>query len=117
MESYQAVWNEQDPERRRKLVAELWAPDGAYVTGANEHKGLEAIEASVARAYEDFVGKGYAFRLASEVAAHHAGVRFTWDMVPVGGGEAAAIGDEFLILDDAGQIKLDYQFMVKMPPA
>lgn len=28
---YVAVWNERDPERRRALVAELWAPDGEHV--------------------------------------------------------------------------------------
>lgn len=115
MDRYQAVWNEKDAENRHTLVTELWAEDGAYVNGSEEHKGHAAIEQAVLRAYEDFVSKGFVFRLASAVSAHHAGVTFTWDMVPTGGDEVAAIADEFLVLDDAGHIKLDYQFMRQTP--
>jgi hypothetical protein len=112
---YVTVWNEKDPDRRHELATGLWAEDAAYVTAGNEHKGRAAIEAAVTRAYEDFVLKGFDFRLVGDVAAHHAGIRLTWEMTPSGSDEAAAIGEEFLILDDAGMIRLDYQFMVKTP--
>jgi hypothetical protein len=32
-------------------------------------------------------------------------------MVPVGGGEVAAVGLEILVLDDDGRIRTDYQFI------
>jgi hypothetical protein len=38
-------------------------------------------------------------------------VKFNWEMVPAGGGEAAAIGLEILILGPDGRIEADYQFI------
>jgi hypothetical protein len=38
-------------------------------------------------------------------------------MVPYGDDKVLATGLEFLILDDAGQILTDYQFILDQPPA
>lgn len=34
-----------------------------------------------------------------------------WEMVPKSGSEAAGVGPEFLVLDDDGRIRIDYQFI------
>ncbi|MEV6795319.1 nuclear transport factor 2 family protein [Streptomyces sp. NPDC051320] len=115
MERYSAVWNERDAQQRHDLAVELWAEDGVYVTGANEHRGNAAIEAAVTTAYNDFLSQGFTFRLAGDVAAHHQGVKFVWHMTPEGSDEAVAIGHEFLLIGENGRITHDYQFMELLP--
>ena len=71
---YLALWNEADPERRRRMIAELWTEDGRHflqppqeirgiaaqpgigLTAILEARGYEEIEARVASAYEHWVG-------------------------------------------------------------
>jgi hypothetical protein len=115
MARYVSFWNEKDPDRRHELAITLLAEDAVYVTSGTEHKGQPAIEAAAATVYEDFVAKGFDFRVAGEVSAHHTGARYTWEMVPTGSDEVVAIGEEFLLFDDAGKLTLDYQFIVKAP--
>jgi hypothetical protein len=38
-------------------------------------------------------------------------VKFNWEMIPAGGGEAAGAGLEILVLDTDGRITTDYQFI------
>ncbi|HEX8861242.1 MAG TPA: hypothetical protein VGC06_19535, partial [Actinomycetes bacterium] len=66
----------------------------------------------VTRSYEEFVAPGeFVFRPRDNVARLGNVVKFNWEMVPVGGGEAAGVGLEILILDDDGRIRIDYQFI------
>ena len=53
----------------------------------------------------------FAFRARDNAARLGNLVKFNWEMVPVGGGQAAGVGLEVLILDDDGRIRLDYQFI------
>nr|BBH87922.1 hypothetical protein KTC_26730 [Thermosporothrix sp. COM3] len=108
---YVAVWNESDAELRRKAIAELWVEDGAHIYSQRACSGYDALEERIAEAYEEFVKKGgFVFRLSSEVESHHDAVKFTWEMVPAGGGAAVASGFDFLLLSDDGRIRFDYQF-------
>jgi hypothetical protein len=66
----------------------------------------------VTRAYEDFVAPGqFTFRPRDNADALRDVVKFSWEMVPAGGGEAAATGLEILILGPDGRIEADYQFI------
>jgi hypothetical protein len=75
VDRYVAVWNEPEPELRGKAIRELWAHDGTHILQPPEEirtvaarlgftstvleaHGHEALEARVARAYEDFVAGG-----------------------------------------------------------
>ena len=108
---YIALWHEPDAELRRQSITELWMEDGAQFTRLREIRGYQALEERVSTAYEKFVKtEGFLFRLSSDVDAHHNAVKFTWEMVPAAGGEAAAVGTIFLLLSDDGRIHLDYQF-------
>lgn len=124
---YVAVWTEPDPAARRKAIERLWIEDGAQVLQppveirdaaaalgfANptlEVHGYDEIEARVARAYEDFVAPGeYTFRASGPAVRLHDVVKFHWEMVPVGGGEAVGGGVDVFVLDD-GRVRTDYQF-------
>ncbi|NRQ38834.1 hypothetical protein HII36_44485 [Nonomuraea sp. NN258] len=126
---YAAVWNEPDAKVRRAAVEELWAGDGVHVlhppqeireeaarlgftATTLEARGHDAIEARTARAHEEFVAPGeYVFRAAEGSAVRlNRVVKFAWEMVPAGGGDAVGGGLEMVILDDDGRISEDYQF-------
>jgi hypothetical protein len=117
VERYVAVWNEPDPERRRRSIAELWPEDGAHFTPSLEVRGHAAHETRVAGAYEKWVkARGFIFRSANNADGHHDTVRFNWEMVPAAGGKPAAVGFDFLVLGADGRIRFDYQFL-DIPPA
>ena len=126
---YVAAWNEPDPARRRQAIQELWAEDGTHVlqppaefrqaaaglgfsSAALEARGHDQLEVRLTRAYQDFVAPGeFTFRPRDNADALRNVVKFNWEMVPAGGGEAAAIGLEILILGPDGRIEADYQFI------
>ncbi len=110
---YVALWNESDPERRRNAIAEIWASEGHYCNGRAEYVGHDAIQTAVAISHDKWVGTGYTFRSRKNAEGHHNGMRFSWDMVPAAGGDVVSIGSEFVILDDHGRIRYDYQFIDK----
>jgi hypothetical protein len=112
VERYMAMWNEPDAARRRALVEELWAPSARNATPTLEAVGHDEIAARVTRAYDTFVGTGeHRFEEHVSFVAHHGAVRVWWQMVRTDG-TVAAVGQEFLALDDDGRILSDHQFPV-----
>jgi len=130
-ERYLAVWNEPDPDRRRRLIAELWAPGGGQIlvdppeevrAAAHHHQflvpplevhGHEALDARVSRAYHNFIAEGeYRFAAAGEPACllPHV-VSLPWEMVTVAGGEHAGGGVTVVELDGDGRIQVEFQFI------
>jgi hypothetical protein len=131
VDRYVALWNEPDPDARRKMIRELWAPDSAHVLvdppeevrdaadrlsfpiPSLEVHGYEALEARVSRGHEMFIAPGeYVFkaggvatRLLSNV------VSLTWTMVSRRDGEIAGGGLDVLALGSDGRIRTDYQFI------
>jgi hypothetical protein len=114
---YVALWNEPDPQGRRSAIAAMWAKDGCYLDPSVEDRGHAAIEAAVAKAYDEFVAKGFVFKSINNASGHHNTVKFNWKMMPAGGGDAAAVGFDFIVLDGDGRIRADYQFIEVPPPA
>jgi hypothetical protein len=127
-DKYVALWNEQDAERRRERVIELWAPEarqvlkppvevtevasGLGMTVTLEARGHDQLENRVTRAYDEFVvSGGYAFRRRGDAEQLDQVVKFRWEMVPNGGGPVAGVGLEILILDPDGRIATAYQFI------
>jgi len=53
-ERYIATWNETDPTLHRKLVEEVWAPNGRYVDPLAMAEGREAIDATIASVQGQF---------------------------------------------------------------
>jgi hypothetical protein len=126
---YVAVWHEPDAELRRKAIRELWAEDGAHILQPPQEirqaaaglgfpsttlraRGHDALEVRVTRTYQDFVAPGtYTFQAQDNADRLGNVVKFNWEMVPAGGGEAAGAGLEILLLDEDGRITTDYQFI------
>ena len=126
---YVAVWTEPDAELRRKAIQELWAKDGAHIlqppqeirkaaaglgfpSATLDARGHDELEVRVTRAYEEFVAPGqFTFKARDNADRLHNVLKFTWDMVPAVGGDAAGSGLEILIFDEEGRIETDYQFI------
>lgn len=129
VDRYVRLWNEPDPQQRGQAVRELWAPAGRQVLQPPEDlrdraaelgfpwatlevRGHAELNVRVARAHAEFVAPGtYTFRRRSEPVRLQDIVMFTWEMVPVAGGDIAGIGRDVLLLDDDGRIRVDYQFI------
>jgi hypothetical protein len=127
--NYVAMWNEPDPDARRRAIADLWTADGVHrldppqamreqaaAIGFSdptlEIRGHDALYARVARSYEEFVAPGtYVFRPRDNAARIGDVVKFNWEMVSTDGGEIAGVGLDVLVVDDDGRIRIDYQFV------
>jgi hypothetical protein len=126
---YVALWIEPDPDRRCQTIRDLFASDGShllqpprglsdaaaalgFVPTLRAH-GYAALEVRVTHAYEEFVAPGQlTFRLRDEPVRLGDVVKFTWEMVPTGGGDAVGAGLEVLLVDEGGRILVDHQFIV-----
>jgi hypothetical protein len=114
-ERYVASWNENDPVIRRKLIDELWAEDGTYFNRFFVASGRDMIEAVAANAHEEYFAKGFCFKSQNDAYGHHSGMKFGWVMVSSATGEVDTFGQEFLVLNEDGQILMDYMFGMKPP--
>ena len=128
-ERYPAVWMKPDPERRRRMIADLWTEDGTHIlqppqemcetaasagvgTAASlEVRGHAELEARVASAYEHWVATaGLSFRRGDDVYRLHDVVTCHWE-ADSPDGEVTAVALEFLVLAADGRIARDYVFI------
>jgi len=78
VDTYLAMWNEEDPARRAKLVGAAWSPSGRYVDPLLEAEGHEALSGMVAAVHGQF--PGHRFSRTSGVDVHHDELRFAWQL-------------------------------------
>jgi hypothetical protein len=105
---YAAVWNESDPDLRRKGIAELWDPDGAHYVRTLEARGFDALEKRITGAYEKNVrGAGHRFRAAPNAQTLRNVVTFNWEMVPADRSKVLAVGLEFLSRDSRATQRIE----------
>ncbi len=112
-ERYVAAWNEPDAEARRRAVVGLWTEDGAYTDPLAAVQGHEAIATVIEGARGMF--PGHVFELAGKVNAHHDVVRFGWELMPEGGGEATVVGFDVAVVAEDGRLRSVYGFLDKVP--
>jgi hypothetical protein len=112
---YVATWNEPDADVRCKLIAGIWSERASLYNRIKEYHGHAGVEAAVKRSYDLFGSRGFLFRPREQPVSHHNAIRFTWEMITPADGAVDSIGTQFLILEDDGRVRLDYQF-VEMPP-
>jgi hypothetical protein len=129
-EKYLALWNEPDPDRRRRTIAELWTDDGRHIlqppqeirgiaaqpglamTAILEARGYEEIEARAASVYEHWVGsEGLSFRGRDDAERLGDVVKFHWEAVAKRD-EVFAVGLVLLVCAASGRIERDYTFVV-----
>jgi hypothetical protein len=128
--AYVALWNEPDADRRRQMIAELWAPEGTHVLQPPQEiravaaqpgiglpavlqaRGHEEIEARATSAYEHWVGsEGLRFRGRDDADRLADVVKLHWEAVDPDG-SVTAVGLSVLVLGGDGRIAKDYTFIV-----
>lgn len=112
---YIAVWNQPDPQIRRKLIDEIWAEDGAYHNRLFSVWGRDMISNIISAAQAEYSARGFTFKSQNSCYGHHNGVRIGWVLIAAGTGEVDTLCEDFLLLNDEGQIIVDYQFGLKTP--
>jgi hypothetical protein len=125
---FNSIWIEPDPEKRRRMVPEIWAPDAVHVldppqevreAAANMRmrstfvsRGHAELEERVASAYEQFIAPGeFMFRGRDDAQRVGDIVKFRWEMFRKSDGETMGVGLEVVELDADGLITRDHQFI------
>lgn len=100
-EEYLAVWNEDDADRRRRMLAEGWSAEARYVDPLMAGDGREGVAGMIDAVRGRFPGHGFVLRGAAD--GHGAFVRFSWTL---GGPDGARVagGTDVVRLDGEGRI-------------
>jgi hypothetical protein len=110
---YVAVWNESDPERRRRQIAALWVPDGQHYSDVREARGYDALEQRIVGSYNKNVRDGgHRFRARQDARTLRDIVTFHWEMLAAADDQVAACGFAVLRVGDEGRIVVDYLFIL-----
>jgi hypothetical protein len=101
-ETYLAVWNEENDERRKHLVKEGWAETARYADPLMQGEGQLSIAAMIEAARQSF--PGYRFVLAGTPDGHGIFTRFSWRLVSPDGDDVAG-GTDVVSRDAGGRIE------------
>src|SRR5262245_17865 len=113
VEHYLDTWNETDPDRRRAVLTTVWEEDGSYVDPLASVHGHDEISALIGAVHEQM--PGHVFRLLGDVDGHHSVCRFSWELVPISGGESIAVGFDVAETNGDGRIRSVIGFLDKTP--
>ena len=111
--AYLTAWNQREPEARSSAIAEIWSPFGTYIDPLAAVSGPAGLDQMIAAAQQQF--PTMAFVRGSLYEEHHNVARFTWELVPRGGGEALAVGFDVVTVGDDGRINAVVGFLDKVP--
>jgi hypothetical protein len=108
---YVAVWNERDEKRRRETIAGLWVSNGQHFVEGRAARGYAELETRIRGSHDrNVIADGNRFRAVPGARRLHNVVTFYWEMLPANADTVLVRGLEFLIVNDEGQILIDYQF-------
>ena len=103
LDGYFAMWNEDDPARRRQIIAETWTPDARYIEQLMAVEGYEGLDQGVAGLQAQF--PGHELRPAGRVETHHDRVRWSWELAGPDGGAPLAGGTNVGVLAPDGRLR------------
>jgi hypothetical protein len=128
-DDYVAMWNEPDPAARRQTITSIFTADAHHAVSAPiemretahalgfprltmEIRGHADLEFRVAQAHAEFVASGqYRFEPRGEPRRVGQVVMFGWQMTTTSDGTLAGSGTDVIVLDLAGRIVSDHQFV------
>lgn len=114
VEAYMAVWNETEEDKRRALLAKIWATGATYTDPMAHAAGAEELVALVAGFHTQMPGAKIV--QTSAIDEHHGRLRFGWAMKGPDGStrmEGIDVGE----LTEDGQIKSIVGFFGPLPAA
>lgn len=94
---YIEAWNERDAERRKGLIATLWAEDASFRDPIMQGDGLAGIDQVIAGVQSRF--PDFRFTQLGKADGFGDYVRLTWELGPAGG-EAPIQGTDFAMLEN-----------------
>ncbi|MBV8684191.1 MAG: nuclear transport factor 2 family protein [Caulobacteraceae bacterium] len=100
-EEYLAVWNEDDADRRRRMIAEGWSTEPRYVDPLMAGDGREGVANMIEALRGRFPGHG--FNLKGSADGHGQFVRFSWTLGDANGARVVG-GMDVVRLDGEGRI-------------
>ena len=109
---YLAAWNEREPGQIRAHLAASVAKDVLFVDPANTTRGVDELEAMIARARRDRPNADY-LRI-SGVDGHHRRYRYLWEVHI--DGKLAMPGMDVTTVDEGGAIVQIDGFFGGFPP-
>jgi hypothetical protein len=110
---YVEIWNQPDGALRAKAAGELLTADCRFVDPIADVTGPDGLAAVIGGVHERF--PGHRIRPIGDVDVHHDVLRFSWELVPDGGGESVVIGTDVLTLTGSGQVGAVNGFFDKVP--
>ena len=110
---YLDTWNETDPQRRRRLVAETFSDDARYVDPLMNGSGAAQIDGLIGAVHARF--PGFRFAVVGTPNGHGEHVRFSWSLGP-SGAEPPIKGSDVVELRD-GKIAKVVGFLDQVPAA
>lgn len=110
IDRYCAVASEPEAARRRRLIAELCAVDGIYVTDRSSSRGQAEVDAAVAATAADWAARGLSPGPAVRSQAHHHVAWFQSVLQAKDSDQIRGTVSHLLILSEDGRIACDYAF-------
>jgi hypothetical protein len=107
-----AMWNEEDADRRAKLVQAVWADDGQLVDPPLDGQGHAGISDMVAAVQNQF--PGHRFRRTTGIDTHHDTLRYGWELVGPDGAVVATGLDVGQVAED-GRLRRVNGFLGPLP--
>ena len=111
-QQYVDTWNETDPEKRRALVAAVWAEDASYIDPMMQARGREAICSLIEGVQGRF--PDLRFKLSGRGDGYGDRARFSWDFGP-GDSEAVVQGTDFAVIAGDGRLQAVTGFIDRLP--
>lgn len=115
IERYLSLWNVTDADARKAGIADIFTEDATYTDPLADVAGHDGIDAVMAGAQGQFAG--FAFKPLGTVDTNHHIARFSWELVPAGGGESIVIGFDVAAFNEDGKIRSIFGFLDKVPAA
>jgi len=101
VDRYIAIWNEEDPASRQRLIAQTWTTEARYRDPMLEGDGPAGIDAMTAAVQAQF--PGLRFRRTGGVDAHHDQIRFPWE-ASMNGADPVIAGVDFGVVAKDGRL-------------
>ena len=114
IDRYFDAWNETDTQRRRQLIAAIWANDAAYVDPLLSGAGHEGIDAMIRAVHERF--PRHTFRRTTAVDSFSDRLRFSWELATPEG-ISIVKGSDFGVVDGNGRLQSVTGFLDSAPGA
>jgi hypothetical protein len=109
---YLEIWNERDGDKRRALIAALWAADASFrdpIAAADGIAGVDQVIEGVQNRFPDF-----RFRQIGKADGFGDYVRLSWGLGPDGAADAPIKGTDFGLIEQ-GRLKDVTGFFDQLP--